>query len=272
MSKLCIRAQAPAADGATAVVTPETAGWDYVGFAAHRLAPGDVLEQDTGDREVCIVVLSGHAKAQAGDRDFGEIGSRMSIFSREKPYAVYVPANSHWRVEATTDLELGIGTAPGDASLAPRLITPDDIPFEERGSGTNTRYIHPILMNKADPAHKLLVTEVYTPAGNWSSYPPHKHDNDALPEESHLEETYYHRMDPPQGFAFQRVYTDDRSIDEAITINDGDVVMVPRGYHPVAAAHGYELYYLNIMAGPKRTWVFRNDPDHDWIVNPPKEA
>ncbi len=271
MPKLCIRAHAPGDDGATAVVTPESAGWDYVGFAAHRLPAGAVLEQDTGDREACIVILSGRALAQAGGHDFGEVGQRTSIFSREKPYAVYAPANSHWRLEATTDLELGIGTAPGDPDLPPRLIRPEDIAPEERGTGTNTRYINPILMDHAGRAHKLLVTEVYTPAGNWSSYPPHKHDSDALPEESHLEETYYHRIDPPQGFAFQRVYTDDRSIDEAMTVNDGDVVMVPRGYHPVAAAHGYELYYLNIMAGPKRTWVFRNDPAHDWIVNPPKQ-
>lgn len=271
MSKLCVRAHAPGPDGVTAAVTPEGAGWEYVGFSAHRLAPGAILEQETGDRETCIVILSGRAKAQAGDQDFGEIGHRMSIFSREKPYAVYVPAGSRWRLEATTDLEVGIGTAPGDTDLPPCLIGPDDIATEERGTGSNTRHIHPILMDEAGRAHKLLVTEVYTPAGNWSSYPPHKHDNDALPDESHLEETYYHRMDPPQGFAFQRVYTDDRSIDEAIAVNDGDVVMVPRGYHPVAAAHGYDLYYLNIMAGPKRTWVFRNDPAHDWIVNPTQE-
>jgi 5-deoxy-glucuronate isomerase len=104
------------------------------------------------------------------------------------------------------------------------------------------------------------------PAGHWSSYPPHKHDRDALPEESFLEETYYHRLDPPQGFAFQRVYTDDRSIDEAYAVEDGDCLMVPRGYHPVGAPHGYDLYYLNVMAGPRRRWVFKNDPAHEWII------
>src|SRR5437763_1291380 len=112
----------------------------------------------------------------------------------------------------------------------------------------------------------LLVVEVITPSGNWSSYPPHKHDRDALPNESLLEETYYHRLNPPQGFAFQRVYTDDRSLDETMAFEDGDVVLVPKGYHPVGAAHGYDLYYLNVMAGPRRVWKFHNDPAHEWML------
>lgn len=108
--------------------------------------------------------------------------------------------------------------------------------------------------------------EVITPAGHWSSYPPHKHDTSAAPEETCLEETYFHKLSPSQGFAFQRVYTDDRSLDETITVEHNDVVMVPRGYHPVGAPHGYELYYLNVMAGPERRWIFRNDPAHEWML------
>jgi 5-deoxy-glucuronate isomerase len=107
-------------------------------------------------------------------------------------------------------------------------------------------------------AQSLLVCEVFTPGGNWSSYPPHKHDRDAAPAETRLEETYYHRINPPQGFAFQRVYTDDRSLDETMAVEDRNVVMVPEGYHPVGAPHGYDLYYLNVMAGPERTWIFHN--------------
>jgi 5-deoxy-glucuronate isomerase len=112
------------------------------------------------------------------------------------------------------------------------------------------------------------VVEVITPAGHSSSYPPHKHDDEQPPLETQLEETYYHRLNPPQGFAFQRVYTDDRSLDEAMAVEDHDVVMVPRGYHPVVAPHGYDLYYLNVMAGPHRHWVFRNDPAHEWMLKP----
>ena len=134
-----------------------------------------------------------------------------------------------------------------------------------RGSGTNTRHVQNILP-ETEPAHSLLVVEVITPPGHWSSYPPHKHDRDALPDESLLEETYYHRLDPAQGYAVQRVYTDDRSLDETMAVEDRDVVLVPRGYHPVGAPHGYRLYYLNVMAGPRRIWRFRNDPAHEWMV------
>ena len=136
---------------------------------------------------------------------------------------------------------------------------------ETRGKGTNVRYVTNILPENA-PADSLLVVEVITPGGHTSSYPPHKHDQDNLPAESFLEETYYHRVNPPQGFAFQRVYTDDRSLDEAIVVEDGSVVMVPKGYHPVAAIHGYDLYYLNVMAGPRRTWKFHNAAEHEWLM------
>jgi 5-deoxy-glucuronate isomerase len=117
------------------------------------------------------------------------------------------------------------------------------------------------------PAESLLVTEVLTPAGNWSSYPPHKHDIDDPPTETYLEETYYHRMARPEGFAVQLVYTDDHSLDEAIQVRDGDVVLVPRGYHPVAAGPGYDLYYLNVMAGPRRRWLVTTDPAHRWQLD-----
>jgi 5-deoxy-glucuronate isomerase len=134
-----------------------------------------------------------------------------------------------------------------------------------RGHGSNQRFICDILPETEAAAH-LLVVEVRTPAGHSSSYPPHKHDRDDAPNETALEETYYHRIDPPQGFAFQRVYTDDRTIDEAITVENRDLVMVPRGYHPVVVPHGYESYYLNVMAGAKRAWHFKNDPAHEWML------
>jgi 5-deoxy-glucuronate isomerase len=117
-------------------------------------------------------------------------------------------------------------------------------------------------------AESLLVCEVLTPAGHWSSYPPHKHDRDALPEESFLEETYYHRIAPAQGFGLQRVYSDDRTLDETLRFGDRDLVLVPRGYHTVSAPPGYTVYYLNVMAGPVRTWAVANDPDHEWTLQP----
>ena len=254
----------PEADGTILAVTPESAGWDYVGFRVVRLAPGQAYAGGEAEREACLVLLTGRANIAAGGAEFSDLGGRASVFDGPAT-SVYVPAGLAYRITARDTVEVAICTAPGTGAGAVRLIPPDAVGQEVRGKGTNTRHVRNILPDTAE-AESLLVVEVITPGGHWSSYPPHKHDRDAFPEETFLEETYYHRLSPPQGFAFQRVYTDDRSIDETMAVEDGDVVMVPRGYHPVGAPHGYDLYYLNVMAGPRRNWVFRNDPAHDWIA------
>lgn len=247
-------------------VTPESAGWRHVGFDLHRLKAGESAGAETGGREICLVFVSGRGSVTAGGEDFGTLGARMSPFEG-KPWSVYVPAGSAWRVTAQSDVELAVCSAPGVPDGHPaRVIAPDALGQETRGHGTNTRHVTNILPETDPGADSLLVVEVVTPGGHTSSYPPHKHDTDDLPNESLLEETYYHRLHPPQGFAFQRVYTDDRSLDEAMVIEDGDVSLVPKGYHPCAACHGYDLYYLNVMAGPKRTWKFRNEPAHAWLL------
>lgn len=245
-------------------ITPQSAGWTYVGFDLWELAAGDVVAGGKDARETCLVFVAGKGRVTAGGRDFGESGQRMNPFDGP-PAAVYVPAGVEWRVEATTELTLAGCSAPGGGAYEARVIPPGSHAQITRGKGSNTRYVTDILP-EGDPAHALLVVEVITPGGNTSSYPPHKHDTDNLPAESQLEETYYHRLKPAQGFAMQRVYTDDRSLDEALAIEDGDVTLVPRGYHPVAAVHGYDLYYLNTMAGPKRTWKFHNAQEHEWLL------
>src|SRR5439155_24992358 len=154
-----------------------------------------------------------------------------------------------------------------EGRLPPRLIRPDDVGEEVRGAGTNTRYVRNVLPASA-AAERLLVVEVLTPGGHWSSYPPHKHDSDHGGE-TQLEETYYHRLARPGGFAFQRVYTDDRTLDETMTVEDRDVVLVPRGYHPVSAAHGFDLYYLNVMAAPVRRWQFTTAPGYEFLCPRP---
>ncbi|MBB6734829.1 5-deoxy-glucuronate isomerase [Cohnella zeiphila] len=266
-SELIVPQTAPDADGRVLAVTPESAGWTYVGFEVYRLRPGQRLLRETGEREAALVLLSGKANASTADGQWEGIGRRMNVFERIPPYTVYVPSGNRFDVEAVTELELAVCWAPGAGTYPSRLIGPEDVGFEERGEGHTLRYIHNILPEQK-PADSLLVVEVFTPGGHWSSYPPHKHDRDALPEESLLEETYYYRVQPGQGFAVQRVYTDDRSLDETLAPRDGEAVLVPCGYHPVSAPPGYDVYYLNVMAGPIRQWKFHNDPDHEWIVKP----
>jgi 5-deoxy-glucuronate isomerase len=265
MSKSPLHLRPKAKTGLVHEVTPASAGWRYVGFALHKLAAGNSTGGNSGSEELCLVLVGGKARITVDGTAFGEIGERMTPFEGP-PWAVYVPTGSDWTVEATTALELAVCAAPGGGRHEARLIRPGTHPRITRGKGANVRHVYNIMPEDDGAAHSLLVVEVITPQGNTSSYPPHKHDHDNLPHESLLEETYYHRLNPVQGFAFQRVYTDDRSLDEVMAVEDGDVTLVPRGYHPVATTAGYDLYYLNVMAGPKRVWKFHNAPEHEWLL------
>jgi 5-deoxy-glucuronate isomerase len=250
MSKLVVHSQDPDPDGCTVRVTADTAGWRYVGFEVLRIGSA---RRRAVDRETCVVVLSGLADLAAAGSEWRGVG-RASVFDGP-PVALYVPPGTEW--QATGEAEIAVCTAPAAQGAELRLL---DAPrHESRGSGAETREIAHILMED-EPAGALLVTEVLTPAGHWSSYPPHKHDRDDPPNETYLEETYYHRLRPSNGFAFQRIYTDDGSLDESIAVRDRDVVLVPRGYHPVAAGARHDLYYLNVMAGPVREWRITADP------------
>lgn len=265
MADLKVRPKAPDAGGRVIDITPASAGWKYVGFEVRKLAAGQRAAFSFADRETCVVVLTGNADIAAGAARFDAVGGRASVFEDAAPGAVYAPAGVEIVVAAVTDAEVAVCTAPGAGVGAARLIGPEAMSREVRGVGTNQRYVRNILP-ETEPAEHLLVVEAMTPGGHWSSYPPHKHDTDTPRIETQLEETYYHRLKPAQGFAFQRVYTDDRSLDETLCVEDGDVVLVPRGYHPVGAPHGYDLYYLNVMAGPRRQWIFHNDPAHEWML------
>lgn len=242
------------------------AGWGYVGFGLYRLAAGERVTEVTGAREVILVLVEGRARISGAGRDFGELGTRMDVFEKTPPAAVYIPNGSDWAATATTACTLAVCSAPGHGGHQAAQIGPDNIAMVSRGKGTNTRYIHPIAMEDRDVADSLLVTEVFTPAGHWSSYPPHRHDVDDFPRMTYLEETYYHRLNPAQGYGHQRVWTEDGTLDETMSVSNHDVVLVPKGHHPCAAPYGYEMYYLNVMAGPRRAWRFQNHPDHDWIA------
>ncbi|OBX35573.1 5-deoxy-glucuronate isomerase [Halomonas elongata] len=264
MTSLLVRPDEPDTQGKVLEVTPASAGWDHVGFRVHKLTQGQQIEGNTGDREHCLVLLSGRATVTSDEHRWEDIGERMDIFEKVPPYAVYLPDGADFSVEATTDMELAVCSAPGHGNHEPRLIAPTRSSKAPVAAAPTPATSRTFFRRPNRPTACWWWRS--TPGGQLVQLPTHKHDVDNLPEESILEETYYHRLNPSQGFAFQRVYTDDRSLDETMAVENGSCVMVPRGYHPVGAPHGYELYYLNVMAGPKREWKFQNDPAHDWIV------
>jgi 5-deoxy-glucuronate isomerase len=265
MSSLRVRPKATDSAGKILEITPQSASWKYVGFSVVRRTAHQKFAGLDPSREICLVFISGTARVSVGGEVFEQVGSRATPFDDSPPGAVYVPMATRFEIDPDGEIEVAICSAPGAKGYAPRLIAAEAMPVEVRGEGTNKRYIRNILP-QTRPAHSLIVVEVITPGGHWSSYPPHKHDTPSTDVETALEEIYYHRINPSQGFAVQRVYTDDRSIDELVLVEDRDLVLVPKGYHPVGAAHGYDLYYLNVMAGPAREWIFRNDPEHEWML------
>jgi 5-deoxy-glucuronate isomerase len=247
-------------------VTAEAAGWEYLTFEAHRLQPGLGLRREADDQEVLILALEGRVSVRAGARFYEDVGTRESVFDGPPPGAVLVAPGTGIEVETAGGALLALGSAPGGEPKVTRLIEPGDVFAESRGSGNTSRRINHVLPPDGE-AGRLIAFEVFTPGGNWSSFPAHKHDTQDPPRESYLEEIYYYRFARPSGFAVQRVYTSDRSLDDTLTARDGDLVLVPRGYHVVAAAPGYDCYYLNVMAGPTREWRFTVDPDHEWLMD-----
>ncbi len=249
-------------------ITPETAGWQYVSFAVYQLTRGQTLRGAADGRETTVVVLSGIGRAELNGQSVGQLGERLSVFENKAPYALYLSEDASYLVECTSDgMEIAVASAPTTHQHLPaRVVRPEEISVELRGEGNTQRRIQHILDIDQEAEH-LIIVEVITPAGNWSSFPPHKHDTENPPYEAYLEETYYHHVQPADGFAFQRVYTYE-GFDETVAVHDGDLVLVPRGYHVVSAAPGFDLYYLNIMAGPHRAWNYQVDPAFHRLLPP----
>ena len=215
---------------------------------------------------VAVVVLEGAATIRAGGERWSSLGSRGSVFDGPPPPVLLLEPGRDLVVEAEGDATIIVADAPGADMRRTRLFTPDEIFVETRGAGITQRTIHHLLPPTVE-AGRLILFEVFTPGGNWSSYPPHKHDTENPPIEAYLEELYYYRFARPEGWGFARVYTPDRSLDASFAPADGDVLLVPAGYHPFGAPAGYDAYYLNVMAGPNRAWHFTVDPDHAWLMD-----
>lgn len=253
----------PGWSGTVMELKTEEAGFKYLSFQVCRLAPGENYSGETSENELGMVVLGGRLSVSSSEGRWDEIGGRANVFSG-MPYALYLPPRSRFTVSARTPCDLAFCYSAAEEIHPARLVTPAEVEVEIRGGGNATRQINHILKPQF-PAHRLLLVEVYTPSGNWSSYPPHKHDVHNPPGEVDLEEIYYYRIDRPEGFAIQRVYTPDRRLDSTLTVRDGDLVLIPEGYHPVVAAHGYNVYYLNALAGSARSMAAADDPDYAWV-------
>ena len=259
---LLVRAK-PLRYGEIVRVDPDGLDLRHISFRVLRLAGGEMLRDDTGARETALVVIAGAMRVRSSEGSWDGVGGRTDPFTGQ-PAAVCLPPGTSFEAEALGDLEIAICAAPTADRFPARLVAPLESEEYVRGEGHAQRRIRNILM-KDDDAGALFLTEVVTLPGNWSSYPPHKHDTDDPPNESALEELYYYRAKPSAGFGFQRIYTADGGLDTTVTAHDGDVVIVPRGYHACAAAAGYWIYYLNVLAGPKHVYRMSFDPSHAWI-------
>ncbi len=257
-------------------VTPALAGWDTIHFQARRLAAGRAWSFQTGGHELALVMLGGVADVVSSRGRWQGVGGRANVFAG-LPHALYLPPHTDLTVTAATDCEFAVAWVAADGDYPPRLVTPADVEVEIRGGDHATRQINKMLP-PGFPCQRLVVVEVYTPAGNWSSYPPHKHDVHTVDAagnllQADLDETYYYRIDRPEGYALQRIYTDADSplhraglpIDAAVIARNDDVVLIPEGYHPVSSPVGYTTYYLNVLAGSAQSLAAQDDPQYAWI-------
>jgi 5-deoxy-glucuronate isomerase len=256
-----------AADGSDPVaITPRLAGWRYTGLRVARLAPGEIRRISTGTREMLVLPLRGGCTVEVESRRY-PLEGRPGVLEGISDF-VYLPIACEALVSSSAGVELALPCAEASRRLPLAFVPARDVAVEVRGAGTATRQINNLFVAGGPPAHRLVVVEVLTPGGNWSSYPPHKHDDASTAGEAELEEIYYFRIPGDGGFGVHRTYTADRSIDETVVVRDGDVFLVPRGYHgPCVAPPEYPMYYLNVLAGASdsRSLGFSDDPAYAWI-------
>ncbi|HIE50969.1 MAG TPA: 5-deoxy-glucuronate isomerase [Armatimonadetes bacterium] len=250
--------------GYTPILGPHNSPLKLLTFGLLRLNPQETYQAETGDQEAALVILSGTCTVRCSDREWPHLGQRSHVFDG-RATTVYLPRGSAFSVSGETAVEIALCQAPAHGDAEPAVIRPEQVKARTVGMRNWQRRVENSLDERI-PATRLVVGETFNPPGNWSSYPPHKHDVDALPQEVDMEEVYYFRLQPPQGFGLQRIYLPERDLDVAYPILDGDVVALPFGYHPVVAAPGYSLYYLWCLAGrTTRLLQPHEDPAHAWI-------
>lgn len=257
-------------------VTPEAAGWDTITFQVRRLAPGEAWTFETKGHELALVVLGGVVRVTSSRGEWGDLGERQNVFAG-LPHALYLPRQTTLTATTAAGAEFAVAWTPSARYFPPSVVRPGDVRLEIRGGDHATRQINQI-MPPGFPCDRLIVVEVYTPGGNWSSYPPHKHDvhragSDGALIQADLDEIYFYKIDRPEGYALQRIYTDPESplhaagfpIDAAVIARNDDIVLIPEGYHPVSSPVGYTTYYLNVLAGSAQSLASKDDPAFAWI-------
>lgn len=257
-------------------ISPEQAGWEYISFQARRLDTGGRWSFSSGENELALVNLSGRYTVRSNRGEWTGIGGRANVFE-SAAHALYLPRGTDFEVVAEEAGEFAVAWVPTHEDHAPWLIKPEDVAINIRGGDNVSRQINDLLP-PGSPVHRLVLVEVYTPSGNWSSYPGHKHDvhiedDSGTLIESDLEEVYFYKFDRPEGYAFQRVYTDAKCplhragnpIDAVVMPRENCAVLVPEGYHPVASPPGCTTYYLNVLAGSAQSLANQEDPDFAWV-------
>jgi 5-deoxy-glucuronate isomerase len=242
------------------------AGWSFTGLQVISLAAGERRVVELDGVEAALVPLAGSCRVEVGSAGF-DVEGRRDVFSKVSDF-VYLPAGSEVVVHSDGGGEFAVPNARAERRLEPSYVPAHAVAVEVRGGGVATRQINNFLAADAFEAERLISVEVLTPDGNWSSFPPHKHDEHTA-DEVPLEEIYYFRIRGQGGFGLHRTYTTDGEIDETVTVRDGDVFLIPRGFHgPCVAAPGHPMYYLNVMAGPaERAWRVCLDPTHEWLAS-----
>lgn len=253
----------PAAPGAN---RPPSNPCKLLDFQYLHLADGAEQRGDTREREMIAVVLGGKADFQVNKHDFAAVGGRPNVFSG-KPHSVYMPCGVSYAIRGRGPVDVALVSAPSELSAAPYVIGPDKVTSGVWGAANFSRNFHQILTLAGQPdlpARRLIVGETYTPSGNWSTYPPHKHEKDNLPVEAYHEEMYFFKLNPSDGFGICRYYNDET--DTGFIVRDNTILMAPNGYHTVVSAPGYTTYYLWALAGTQRIQATLDDPALGWVA------
>lgn len=250
-------------------ITAADAGWTHLNFEARMMQKGEVWEGNTGENEYAFILLSGNYSVTTDKGSWETVNGRINVFSGIA-HSLYLPRHTSFKLTAQSEwLDIAAGWCFAHDDFPARFKQPAEAAIEIRGGDNATRQINS-LVEPGFGCSRIIAVEVYTPSGNWSSFPAHKHDERKTDEkgnllEANLEEIYFFKINKEQGYAIQHVYTSDGSLNELMHVKTNDAVLVPKGYHPVAAAHGYDCYYLNFLAGSDQSLANTPDPEHEWI-------